>query len=605
LAGLPVNLCLGLLLTLLPPAWEEYARAREGEGADPAAAAAAYRSLRDADADADADVAALAAYRLMAVEPAEAARHFQALAGRGPTQELLEAGLERLIETGNPEAAALFARYRDRTSQAFRRKAEKQLVEARFLAGAQERKRLVREVLEGRSAFKKARLARLCLDHGEPLGDAQWEVLFQACLEARELKTAEEVLAKFKLPLPPGRSYYAGRLRFLQRDYAAAIPFFEASRGREEAAEYQVARCRLAMGEWAAAREAFGGVKGKLAPLARYGIVRIQLIEGDLEGALRTARTLGPGRIRRDALLACAIAQTFAGGQAKALRILQELKGDGEVAYWRARLSGDVRLDLTPKSSPFNALHLNPSPLPNPPILEPTAERAPPTTFPRFLLARGLWEDAWLLGRKLPLGDRERAALAQRVGEYRKEMNLAYPEASRMLAGPVQGWDPAVLAHFFPRAFEAQVLKASARHGVPPEVIWSVMRQESTYNPDALSPAGAMGLMQLIPPTYGEYANGAGTVWQAEENILSGAKYLAKLHAQFGNWICAVAAYNAGEDAVAIWMKIPASMDLPAFYSLIPYAETKGYVRSVLYNMMLYRMLYADLRPAPASGAAP
>jgi soluble lytic murein transglycosylase len=178
-------------------------------------------------------------------------------------------------------------------------------------------------------------------------------------------------------------------------------------------------------------------------------------------------------------------------------------------------------------------------------------------------------------------------------------MNLAYPQASRMLAGPVSGWDPAVLAHFFPRAFEAQVLKASNLYGVPAEVIWSVMRQESTYNPDALSPAGAMGLMQLIPPTYGEYANGTGTVWHAEENILSGAKYLAKLHAQFGNWVCAVAAYNAGEDAVTAWVRIPATLDLPAFYSLIPYSETKAYVRSVLYNMMLYRMLYPDLRPAP------
>ncbi len=601
MAGPPVRFALALLLALLPAAWEDYARAREGEAADPEASIALYRSLHAADPD----VAALAAFRMMALEPRRAGEHFQALAGHSPTQELLEAGLDLLIEADDPRAAALVARHRDRTSVQFRRSAENRLLEPRFLAGPRERSVLVREVMGGKSPFKKARLGRLCLDHGHPLSAHQWEEVFKACLDARELETAEEVLGRIKAPPPPSWTYFIGRLRFLQRDYAAALPLFQAATDREEAALYQIGRCHLALGDLPAARGAFGRVQGELAPPAKLGVVRIFLMEGSLAEALKTARSIGAKRMRRNALLSCALGCAFAGEKARALGILKELGPDGETAYWISRLEGTIRPDLTSASAPFNALHLDPSPLVPRPAPPGGAPAPPPSsTFPRFLLARGLWEDAWLLSRKLPIEAGERAALAHRAGEHRKAMNLVYPEASRMLDGPVAAWDPAVLTGFFPRAFEPLVAKAAAQYGVPAEVIWSVMRQESTFNPSALSSAGAKGLMQLIPPTYGEYANGVGTVWHAEENILSGTKYLAKLHAQFGNWVCAVAAYNAGEDAVAAWLKVPATLDLPAFYSLIPYSETKAYTRSVLYNMMLYRMLYPDLKPAPAGGTA-
>ena len=597
MGGLPVDIVLVLVLALLPPAWEDYARAREGEAADPAAAVSTYRTLKASDPD----VASLAFLRLMELEPRMAADHFRSMARRGPTQEVLEAGLDLLIDSRDPQAAALFSEFGGRAGAPFRRTAEKHLVEPRFLAGPGERKRLVREVMEGKSAFKKARLGRLCLDYGYPLPSLQWEEIFKACLEARELGLAEAVLDKIKPPLQPAMAYSVARLRFLQGEYSAALSLFDAAPKDDDAARYQAARCHLALGDLAGARAAFGRVAGRLAPLAKLGVVRAFLTEGNLGEAMIAARSISPGRSRRDAILACSIGYSFAADGAQALRLLKELKPDDETAYWRARFEGSFQPGLSPKSAPFNALHLEPVPLPPGPDPMAPVPGDPPSTFPQFLLAHGLWEDAWLFSRRLALDDRERAALADRVGEYRKEMNLAYPEASRMLAGPIEEWQPSVLSHFFPRAYEAQVLKAAALYDVPAEVIWSVMRQESTYNPDALSPAGAMGLMQLIPPTYGEYANGIGTVWQAEENILSGAKYLAKLHAQFGNWVCAVAAYNAGEDAVAAWVRIPAAMDLPAFYSLIPYSETKAYVRSVLYNMMLYRMLYPDLRPALVS----
>lgn len=110
---------------------------------------------------------------------------------------------------------------------------------------------------------------------------------------------------------------------------------------------------------------------------------------------------------------------------------------------------------------------------------------------------------------------------------------------------------------------------AAAKHGVPEDLFLRLVQQESGFNPGAVSPKGATGLAQLMPDT----ARGLGVdIHDPLQNLEGGARYLARMHARFGNWRHALAAYNAGPEAVAKHGGVP------------PFAETEGYVKAILGN---------------------
>ncbi len=110
--------------------------------------------------------------------------------------------------------------------------------------------------------------------------------------------------------------------------------------------------------------------------------------------------------------------------------------------------------------------------------------------------------------------------------------------------------------------------QAKANH-VDPNLVKAVIRVESGGDPSAVSTAGAMGLMQLMPGTARAY--GVADPWDPEQNVAGGAKHLSDLLREYnGNIPLALAAYNAGSGAVAHYKGIP------------PYAETDAYVSSVL-----------------------
>jgi soluble lytic murein transglycosylase-like protein len=117
-----------------------------------------------------------------------------------------------------------------------------------------------------------------------------------------------------------------------------------------------------------------------------------------------------------------------------------------------------------------------------------------------------------------------------------------------------------------PSGIDEAVEQIAARHGLKPELLHSVIKIESNYNPYAVSPKGAQGLMQLIPETARRF--GVGNSFNPVENIEGGARYLRYLIDLYGdnNWPLVLAAYNAGEAAVAKYGGVP------------PYRETQNYL---------------------------
>lgn len=112
-----------------------------------------------------------------------------------------------------------------------------------------------------------------------------------------------------------------------------------------------------------------------------------------------------------------------------------------------------------------------------------------------------------------------------------------------------------------------QVAKSvAARHGVPEDLFLRLVQQESGWNQGAVSPKGAQGLAQLMPATASRLGVDPN---DPHQNLEGGARYLRMMYDRFGNWRHALAAYNAGPEAVEKYNGIP------------PYAETVNYVRVI------------------------
>ena len=160
----------------------------------------------------------------------------------------------------------------------------------------------------------------------------------------------------------------------------------------------------------------------------------------------------------------------------------------------------------------------------------------------------------------------------------------------------------------YPRSLWPLVTAAAARAGVDPNVIAGLIREESRFDPTAVSAAGAEGLMQLMPGTAQSTARSLGMASPDQRgladpatNIALGAAVLKAELMRFGRLDLALAAYNAGPGAVRQWETARPGADPDTFVEAIPYDETRGYVKTVLQSAAMYRWLYQDGHPAASA----
>jgi len=150
----------------------------------------------------------------------------------------------------------------------------------------------------------------------------------------------------------------------------------------------------------------------------------------------------------------------------------------------------------------------------------------------------------------------------------------------------------AVQRRTHPLEYGDTIRAASAERGLEPALVAAVIRAESRFEEDVVSPQGAYGLMQILPETAAfiqERSGIAGDYRDPETNIRMGAWYLAYLSGRYdGDERLMLAAYNSGEGRVDRWLR--SGRDVGG--GDIPFAETRNYVESVLDSREVYRELY-------------
>ncbi|HYL97858.1 MAG TPA: transglycosylase SLT domain-containing protein [Blastocatellia bacterium] len=152
---------------------------------------------------------------------------------------------------------------------------------------------------------------------------------------------------------------------------------------------------------------------------------------------------------------------------------------------------------------------------------------------------------------------------------------------------------------FFPLRYWNTIKEEAGRYGIDPYFAAGLIRQESVFNPNAISHAGARGLMQLMTPTAQLIAKHEGggrltsaDLYSPQVNIKLGMNYLAQMVGEFGQPEYAAAAYNAGPGRAKQWAAARGSKDMEDWIESIPFSETRAYVQGVLRNEANYRRLY-------------
>jgi len=297
----------------------------------------------------------------------------------------------------------------------------------------------------------------------------------------------------------------------------------------------------------------------------------------------------------------------------------EDLRSQNRWRYWAARAAGqlgDAELakqgyaDVLPTDNWYAVLSA-----------ARLGQRFAPTPVPMGLndgaMDRLATQPAFVRASELVLCDMEPFA----IGEWRAAFaDLAQPQQVQAIGLAARwGWYLQAIAAaaklrifddydvLYPRPYDPEVRKGASLTGLPEDLIYAIIRQESLYRADARSSAGALGLMQLLPETARRTARAwdlplrsTASLLQPSVNVPLGSAYLRGLYDRSGGQAAlAMGGYNAGPGAVRRWLP-DAPMEMDVWVENIPYNETRGYVQRVSWHMIVFGWL-SDRKPRDLS----
>jgi len=469
--------------------------------------------------------------------------------------------------------------------------------------------------LPPRTAAERVALARALKGHGAPSdglreveravlgGDssgATRELLGDLCVATGRARAGIRAYAAAAADstVAPAALYARARALLRLRDPAATAELAAfASRYPADtaapAALFLVGETAVEQGDWTAARRSFGDLVTRYptdlrASRARFRLAAEAVRRGrpDSAVALYEQEVAAPGPQRQAARYWLGRLAVGRGDSVAARDLWSALARDDSLGYYGLRARSAAGLP---------ALHVTPGSL-----TPPAGANSGLATLDTLALA-GLDSEAALEVETLvsdPPADAD-ALLVWSTGLAARGWGPAAVRLAWLAAQRAPG-DPRVLGAIFPWP-NRTALEAEAREfGLDPLLLAALVRQESVFNPEARSTAGARGLAQLLPSTAAATARALDIPFEPawitvpDLNLHLGAAHLASLLRRFGGRVdAAVAAYDAGAPPVERWLARPDAQDPDHFIELIPYEETRGYTRAVLRNWTIYRALYA------------
>ena len=197
-------------------------------------------------------------------------------------------------------------------------------------------------------------------------------------------------------------------------------------------------------------------------------------------------------------------------------------------------------------------------------------------------------------------GPAETAQLYVETGHYNQAIEVMKHSTPNYFALDIPDLPRKYWEALFPKAYWSDLKRSSAANGLDPYLVASLIRQESEFNPGAVSRANAVGLMQLLPKTGKAVARQAkmkryssSQLFTPAINLQLGTRYFRGMVDKFGgSFEYALAAYNAGSDRVEEWLGQGKYRDPQEFVESIPFTETREYVQAILRNASVYKQLY-------------
>ena len=429
----------------------------------------------------------------------------------------------------------------------------------------------------------------------------RWKDALEAVRAALRVKTGREAELAYQ------EARVLGRLG--KHDDAVKVYADVARRHRKtpfgDRASYGVARTHLQRGKFAEAQKGFTAYlaeypKGEKNDDAELDLALASLSAGDPKTARRTFEKLAKAKKNDEAALMRELA---------AVSALKAKEKDAAIAAFKDVAKG-WPLSFAAQASRGRLASLGAAP---PAWIEPAPAGAaaaplevalPPVV--ELLSSLGLDGDA-----EAALAGMEQSAAAVHAGRESEALCAMYGKLSRAkrrykvasaavsyttllrAPAPAERWQWECL---YPRPYLETVKGLEEKNKLPKNLGFAIMRQESVFDPTISSPAGAVGLLQLLPSTASAIAKETGyelgqkPLTSPEVNLTLGTAYLGKLLKTFqGSLPLAIAAYNAGPGAVSQWLDAESDNEVDLWVARIPYEETRTYVQRVLGNLARYR----------------